>query len=78
MTFAVQLRVFGIVTRGPESLSGTGQTHSPVWTPPHLLQLELFHSSFVGSDRRALDADRILLDGLGTVNGNLIIRLYRN
>ncbi len=44
-----------------------------VWRLPHLLQAELFNTGFVWSDRRALDADAVLQDGIGRVNGDLII-----
>ena len=40
-----------------------------------LLQLELLHTALIGSDGSTLDADTILLDGLGTVGSNLVIGL---
>lgn len=40
-----------------------------------LLQLELLHTSLIGGDGGALDTDAILLDGLGGLNGDLVIGL---
>lgn len=40
-----------------------------------LLQLELFDSLLIGSNGGTLDTDRVLLDGLGGVDGDLIIGL---
>ena len=42
-----------------------------VWRLPHLLQLELGHSSLVRRDGGALDADVVLQDGVRAVNSNL-------
>lgn len=52
-------------------------TDSTVRAPPHLLQLELLYSSFVRGDGSALDADVVLLDGLGRVDGDLVVGLKR-
>jgi|TARA_R110002003_G_scaffold111_1_gene9401 hypothetical protein len=46
-----------------------------VWRQPHLLQLEFLHSLLVWGDGRALDTDRVLLDGLGGVDGDLVVGL---
>ena len=40
---------------------------------PHLLEAELFDARLVGRDGRALDADAVLLDGVGGVDGDLIV-----
>ena len=44
-----------------------------VGTLPHLLQTELLHSSLIWSDSGALNADLALLNGLGSIDGDLII-----
>lgn len=46
-----------------------------VWRFPHLLQLELLNASLIRSDCGALNSDVILLDGVGTVDGHLIVGL---
>lgn len=50
-------------------------TDGTVRAPPHLLQLEFFYTSFVRGDSSALDTDVVLLDGLGRVDGDLIVSL---
>ena len=42
---------------------------------PHFLQVEFFDAGFVGRDRRALDADAVLLDGVGGVDRHLVVGL---
>lgn len=42
---------------------------------PHLLQLELLDTALVRSDGGALDANAILLDSLGRVDGDLVVGL---
>jgi hypothetical protein len=54
-----------------------GMTNGTVRAPPHLLQLEFFYSSLVRGDSSALDADVVLLDGLGRVDGDLVVGLER-
>lgn len=56
-----------------QKTKGDEATYRAVRTPPHLLQLELFHSRLIGSDSRTLDADIVLLDGLGGVHGDLVV-----
>ena len=43
--------------------------------PPHLLQAELLDPGLVRGDRRALDADAVLLDGVGGVDRHLVVGL---
>jgi hypothetical protein len=52
-------------------------TDGTVRAPPHLLQLEFFYTSFVRGDSSALDTDVVLLDGLGRVDGDLVVGLER-
>ena len=40
---------------------------------PHLLELKLLDSGLIGSDGSALNTDFTLLDGVGSINGNLIV-----
>ena len=40
-----------------------------------LLQLEFLNTGLIGGDGSALDTDTILLDGLGGLNGDLVIGL---
>lgn len=40
---------------------------------PHLLEVELFDAALVGGDGGALDADLVLLHGVGGVNGDLVV-----
>ena len=40
---------------------------------PHLLQLEFLDALLVGRDRRAFDADAVLLDGVGGVDRHLVV-----
>ena len=42
---------------------------------PHLLQAELLDARLVGRDRRALDADAVLLDRVGGVDRDLVVGL---
>lgn len=44
-----------------------------VGTLPHLLQLEFLDSLLVRRDGRALNADIVLLHGLGTVQRHLVV-----
>ena len=45
------------------------------WLCLTLLQLELLYTSLVGGDGGALDTNGVLLDGLGGINGNLVVGL---
>jgi hypothetical protein len=56
---------------GPQAVS----TYRSVWTPPHLLELELFHTRLIRGDSRALDADAVFENGIGGVYGDPIVRL---
>ena len=42
---------------------------------PHFLEAEFLHAGFVRGDGRALDADAMLLDRIGGVDGHLIVGL---
>ena len=42
---------------------------------PHLLELELLDSGLIGSDGCALDTHRVLLDGLCSIDGDLVVGL---
>ena len=46
----------------------------PIGRAPHFLQAELFDACLVGRDRRALDAHAVFFDGLGAIDGDLIVR----
>ena len=45
----------------------------PVRGLPHLLEAELLDARLIGGDGRALDADSVLFDGVGGVDGHLVI-----
>ena len=42
---------------------------------PHLLETEFLDSGLIGGDGGALDTDMVLLDGVGGVDGHLVIGL---
>ena len=46
-----------------------------IGTLPHLLEVELLHTSLIRCDGRALDTDAVLLNGLGGFNRNLVVSL---
>ena len=48
---------------------------SAVRRPPHLLKAELLNASLIGSDRRALHANPVLLDGMSGIDRDLIVGL---
>jgi hypothetical protein len=50
-------------------------THSSVGTPPHLLEVELLDSGLVRGNGGTLDSDRVLLDSIGGIDGDLVIGL---
>lgn len=56
-------------------VEGEVLAHRSVGTPPHLLEVELLDPRLVGGDGRALDADAVLLDRLGGVDGDLVVGL---
>ncbi len=47
----------------------------PLGALPHLLEVELLHARFVRRDGGALDADAVLLDGVGRIDGDLVAGL---
>ena len=44
-----------------------------VGAKPHLLEVELLDTSLIGGDGGALDTDLVLLDGLGSIDGDLVV-----
>lgn len=42
---------------------------------PHRLELEFLHAGLIRSDGGALDANAVLLDGLGAVHGDFVVGL---
>lgn len=52
-----------------------GISDGAVGGQPHLLQLELLHSCLVRGNGRTLDTNRVFLDGLGSINGDLVVGL---
>lgn len=50
-------------------------TNGTVGREPHLLELELLNTLLIGGDGRALDTDRVLLDGLGGIESDLVVGL---
>ena len=57
----------------PEHHATQNVADRAVWRLPHLLQLELFNARFIGGDGSALNANAMLLDGLGCVDGDLVV-----
>jgi hypothetical protein len=52
-------------------------TYGAVWALPHFLELELFDTSLVGGDGSTFNADMIFENGIGGINGDLVIGLER-
>src|SRR3954471_5630172 len=48
-------------------------TDGTIWTLPHLLQFEFFHTVFIRSDGCAFDAYTILADGVCCIYSHLVI-----
>ena len=44
-----------------------------VWRSPHLLESKFLNAFLVWGDRGALDSDLVLLDSVGTINGDLVV-----
>lgn len=44
---------------------------------PHLLELEFFHTRFIGGNGGALDTNVVLEDGFGRVDRDLVVGLER-
>jgi len=51
------------------------RTYSSVGASPHFLQVKLLHAFLVGGDSCALDTDMVLQDGIGCVDGDLVVGL---
>lgn len=63
---------YGIGGRG----SGReGGTYGSVGRAPHLFEVEFLDAGFVRGDGRALDADTVFENGIGRVDGHLVIGL---
>lgn len=56
---------------------GTCETYRAVWASPHLLELELFHACFIGSNRGAFNPHAMFDYGLSCIDSHLIIRLVQ-
>lgn len=57
-------------------LSGKdGATYGSVGRAPHLFEVEFFDAGFVRGDGRALNADTVFEDGIGGVDGHLVVGL---
>lgn len=50
-------------------------TNGPVWTLPHLLELELLDAGLVRGDCGTLDADLVFQDSVSGIDGNLVVGL---
>ncbi len=48
-------------------------TNGTVRAEPHLLKLEFFNSLFIRGDGGTLDTNLVLLNGVGSINGDLVI-----
>jgi hypothetical protein len=58
-----------------ETIALQSISQGAVGRQPHLLELELLHTLLIWSDGRALDTNRVLLDSLGSIDGDLIVGL---
>ncbi len=62
---------------GENGLTENGATENvadgAVGGEPHLLEVELLNAGLIGGDGGTLDTDVVLLDGLGSLKGNLVV-----
>jgi len=65
----------GAVRRQPHCRQSVPTFHDIGMCMLTLLELELFHTLLIGGDGGALDGDRVLLGGLGRVDGDLVVGL---
>jgi hypothetical protein len=65
----------GLAALGREDGAAQVVPNGAVGRQPHLLELELLDALLVRGDGGALDADAVFLDGLGGVQGDLVVGL---
>ncbi|KAH3673827.1 hypothetical protein OGATHE_001807 [Ogataea polymorpha] len=58
----------------PENSSSQNVSNGSVWRDPHLLESEFLDTSLVRSDSGALNTNSVLLDGIGSVDSDLVVR----
>ena len=52
-------------------------TYRPVRTPPHFLQVELLDTGLVRGNGSTFDSNLVFENGVGSVNGDLVVGLRR-
>jgi hypothetical protein len=62
-----------LITIGSEDGAAQNVADGAVGGLPHLFEAEFLDSCLIGGDGRALDADMMLLNGVGGIDGHLII-----
>ena len=58
---------------GSENGTSDDVSDCTVWRPPHLLEIKLCHTSFIGGDGCAFDSNFAGFDGFGGLNSDLVI-----